>query len=121
MNKLDKEGQQLLAVLVKHLEKVVAGKPETYIGYKEVHDILNLSLRGPTWGESLKHQGLSSLADWTAAEGKPAITGMIISTITCCPGQGYFTLFGKKEEDYGWWKEQIRLSKEFDWSPFLKD
>lgn len=119
MNALDFHGQLLLSVLVKHLKVVEPGNPATYMGYKEIHDILELPLRGPTWGESLKHQGLSSLADWTAAEHKPAITGIIIDTVKYLPGQGYFNLFGKTDEDFVWWKDQIRLSKEFDWTPYL--
>ncbi len=120
MNTLDLQGQFLLSVLVKHLEKVEPGKPETYIGYKEIHDILKLPQRGPTWGESLKHQGLSSLADWTAAEHKPAITGIIIDAVKYLPGKGYFSLFGKTDEDYKWWEEQVRLSKEYDRTPYFK-
>jgi hypothetical protein len=121
MNKLDKQGQCLLSVLVKHLDKVVPGDPLTYIGYKDIHEILNLHQLGGTWGRSLQHQGLNTLADWTKAEKKPAITGIIISTLTLEPGLGYFALFGRKEDDYGWWKEQVCLSIELDWTPYLHD
>lgn len=119
MDDLDSQGKQLLALLVKHLGQVVPGDPDTYLSYKEIHDLLGLSLRGPTWGESLKHQGLLSLADWTADEGKPAISGIIIDRTTCMPGQGYFRLFGRADDDFTWWEHQVRLSKEFDWSPYL--
>ena len=70
-------------------------------------------------GESLKAQGLVSLADWTEATGKPGITGLIVEEATRMPGTGYFRLFHKKTEDFQWWEEQIRLSVAFDWSPFL--
>lgn len=119
MNSLDLQGQLLLSVLVKHLEQVEPGNPATYIGYKKIHDILDLPQKGSTWGESLKHQGMSSLADWTAAAQKPAITGIIIDTVKFSPGQGYFNLFGKTDEDFKWWADQVRLSKEFDWMPYL--
>lgn len=119
MSDLDEQGQCLLSFLVKHLESVEPGDRDTYVGYRKVHKELGLSLRGGTWGRSLKLQGLSSLADWTATEGRPAITGIIIDTGTGTPGPGYFDLFGKAENDSAWWTEQVRLSKEYDWTPYL--
>lgn len=119
MSDLDEEGQRLLSFLVKHLKNVEPGDHHTYVGYRAVHKELGLSLRGGTWGRSLKLHGLSSLADWTEAEGKPAITGIIIDTGTGTPGPGYFGLFGKAEDDTAWWTDQIRLSKEYDWTPYL--
>jgi predicted restriction endonuclease len=35
------------------------------------------------------------------------------------PGKGYFTLFGKKEDDFAWWAAEIVRSKNFDWTPFI--
>jgi hypothetical protein len=77
---------------------------------------MGLILNGPTYGESLKHQGLSNLANWTATENKPAITGLIIDGTSLMPGKGYFRLFQKTNEDFQWWEEQITLSKAADWS-----
>jgi hypothetical protein len=119
MSDLDEQGQQLLALLVSTLPNVVPNEPRTFISYKDVHDVLNLSLAGPTYGESLKHQGLNSLANWTATKGKPGITGLIIDRVTSMPGDGYFRLFGKTAEDFQWWAGEIQRSKQFDWSPFL--
>jgi hypothetical protein len=119
MNCLDTQGLHLLALLVEKLEAVVPGHPETYFSYKDVHEELGLLLRGPTYGESLKHQGLTSLANWTVAKKMPAITGIIIDRTTFIPGEGYFRIFGKKSSDFQWWEEQIRLSQQFDWSPYL--
>jgi hypothetical protein len=119
MSNLDNQGQSLLDLLVSRLREVVPGRPETYIAYKDIHDALNLELLGPTYGESLKHQGLNSLADWTKSEGKPAISGIIIDRGTLMPGGGYFRLFGRSEDDFGWWTDQVQLSKDFDWLPCL--
>ncbi len=77
---------------------------------------MGLTLEGATYGISLQHQGLSNLADWTASENKPGITGIIINTTTHTPGDGYFRLFQKKNTDFDWWKEQITRSKNTDWS-----
>lgn len=121
MSELNKQGQNLLALLVSVLPQAVPGNPATFITYKEVHTRLGLELRGATYGQSLKHQGLTSLADWTASENKPAITGLIVSENPPMPGDGYFNLFGKTEYDFDWWADQIRLSKEFDWLPYLPD
>ena len=119
MNALDPQAQALLALLVSRLGEVIPGQPETYIGYKEAHDALNLKYLGPTYGESLKKQGLLALANWVLAENKPAITGIIVDTTSYVPAQGYFGPYGKTEDDFDWWTEQIRLSKGFDWAPHL--
>lgn len=60
---LDNSGQKLLKFLVGCLPDVTPGDPRTYISYKEVHDQLGLPLEGQTYGESLKIQGLNSLAN----------------------------------------------------------
>lgn len=119
MSDLDNQGQQLLALLVSMLPRVIPTDPRTFISYKDVHVALRLPQSGPTYGESLKHQGLSSLANWTASTGKPGITGLIIDRGTSMPGEGYFRLFGKTSEDFQWWADEIQRSKQFDWSPFL--
>lgn len=117
--KLEESGRKVLEVLVPHLGNVVPGKPETYLGYKFVHDTLKLPYLGPTWGESLKKQGLALLADWTFENNLPGITGIIINTESYEPGKGYFKLFGKNEGDYPWWADEVRKSKDFDWSPYI--
>jgi hypothetical protein len=121
MAALDRQGQTLLAFLVSRLGQVVPGEPQTYLGYKEAHDALNLKLIGPDYGESLKNQGLLSLANWVVAERKPAITGIIVNQTTFAPGIGYFSPYGRTEYDFEWWTEQVRLSKSFDWRPYLSE
>jgi hypothetical protein len=121
MVKLSKEGQQLLALLVAELKEAIPGNPATYITYKQVHERLGLELASVTYGESLKVQGLSSLADWTAHFRYPGITGLIIDGTSLMPGEGYFRLFRKTKDDFQWWAEQVQLSKDFDWMPHLPD
>ena len=116
---LDLQGKNLLELLVSKLITVVPGRPETYIGYKECHDRLGLPQMREKWGESLKPQGLSSLADWTKANNKPGITGIIINLSTMEPGKGYFNFFGKDDDDYAWWADQIAKSKAYDWTPYI--
>lgn len=108
-------------MLVSRLPRAVPDNPRTFITYKEVHNVLGLPLQGPTYGESLKRQGLTSLADWTEAEKLPAITGLIVIEETLEPGQGYFNLFGKPQPDYKWWATEISRSKEFNWAPFVRE
>lgn len=119
MSDLDSQGQQLLALLVSRLPKAIPKDPRTFISYKEVHTALRLPQLGPTFGESLKLQGLNSLAEWTATTGKPGITGLIIDSEKLEPGPGYFRLFGDPTDRYKWWADEIEKSKQFDWSPFL--
>jgi hypothetical protein len=116
---LDAEGQRLLALLVSRLPNAIPNDPRTFISYKDAHTYLGLDQIRETFGESLKAQGLTSLADWTAETTKPGITGLIIDRGLMVPGKGYFTLFGKKEDDFTWWAAEIVRSKNFDWSPFL--
>lgn len=118
---LDDQGRILLTYLVGKLSRIAPGRPQTYVGYKQVHDDLRLSIQRGTYGESLQAQGLNSLADWTAEMALPAITGLIIDTTPdkMRPGKGYFSLFGRDDEDYPWWESEIRKAKGFDWSPFI--
>lgn len=115
----DDHGQRLLALLVSLLPGVNAKNPRTYISYKEAHDRLKLQQVRETWGESLKAQGLVSLAEWTQKTGRPAITGLVIDRTSLMPGKGYFDLFGKRQDDFSWWVSEVDRSKAFDWSPYL--
>jgi len=120
MNDLDAQGQHLLALLVEKLRNVIPGDPRTYVSYKDVYEQLGFRKQVP-YGRFLKNHGLSSLANWTRAEGKPGITGIVIERKTSMPGKGYFHLFGKEPTDVVWWHEQVRLSKGYDWSGHLPD
>lgn len=115
MCELNYEGKRLLDLLVSHFGKVIPGRPETYITYREVHEKLNLTLNGNTYGVSLQHQGLTSLADWTAHKKLPGITGLIVKQDSRMPGNGYFELFGKQNTDFQWWKNEIEKSIAFNW------
>jgi hypothetical protein len=117
----DGQAQTLLALLVSQLPKARTTDPRTFLGYKDVHDQLGLAKVREKWGDSLKDQGLMSLAEWTYEAGKPAITGLVIDRTSLMPGSGYFDLFGRDREDFVWWKEEIEKSKHFDWSAFLPE
>ena len=118
---LSPEGGAILKVVVDHIRggNVDPNRPETFISYKEIHDLLNLSLMGDTYGNSLSNQGLEDLVDWANKNGFPAITGLIINKTTSTPGKGYFEWFGRDEYDFGWWKNQMKQSLEFNWDEYL--
>ncbi len=116
---LDAQGQLLLALLVARLPSARPAHPQTFIGYKQAHDLLGLPQLREKYGDSLKAQGLDSLAEWTHETGKPAITGLVVDRESLRPGSGYFLLFGRQPEDFTWWRGEIEKSKSFDWSPFL--
>lgn len=117
---LTEPARSILSVLVAALPRARAGQPQTYPTYKQVHDLLRLELRGASYGDSLKHQGLSALAEWAKAEGKPAITGLVVSRDYPVPGPGYFTLYNKKSDDYSWWEAEVAAAKTYDWEPYLQ-
>jgi len=121
MSDLNKQEKQLLAFLVEKVKGVTPGDPQTYVGYKEVHTALGLVQMGGTWGRSLQYQGLHALAEWTARHGLPAITGIVVDRSTHMPGDGFFALFNRANDDdkWSWWKDQVRLAQEYDWSPYL--
>jgi len=121
---LSPSAKAILKVLVEHIQtnQFDASNPATFIGYKRVHDILNLPMSAQTYGESLERQGLGKLADWTKKHRFPAITGLIIDTGTHVPGGGYFRMFDKDyEKDLKWWLKEIEKSLQFDWLPYLKE
>lgn len=116
---LDSDGRKLLQELVKRLPKVKPKDPRTFFGYKTFHDSLGLAQQGETYGTSLQNQGLSALANWTYENDLPAITGIIIDLDNLRPGQGYFDLFGKSNEDFHWWLGEVAKAKQWDWAPYL--
>jgi len=111
--------QDILSALVAILPRVDPADPHTFIGYKELHNTLGLGLIGGTYGLSLKTQGLQELAEWTANTSRPAITGLVIDRGTLSPGNGYFKLFDRSNEDFSWWQGEIERSREFNWEPFI--
>jgi hypothetical protein len=115
---LDETAQAILGLLVAHLEIAQPGRPETYLGYKEIHEMLALPQIGP-WGHSLKCQGLEAIAAWASGLGVPAITGIVVDAITLQPGAGYFELHSRREDDFSWWKDEIATCKSIDWTPFV--
>jgi hypothetical protein len=119
MSDLDPQAQRLLEWLVGKLRTVIPGHPETYVSYKDAHDELGLIQLGSTYGQSLEHQGLVTLAEWTVAEDKPGITGIIIDRQTYMPGPGYFRVFNKAKDDFAWWEGQVRRSQQYDWAPYI--
>lgn len=114
-------GEPILRELLRHIAsgRVIPNSPTTYPGYKEIHDTLHLPRRAETFGDSLKVQGLADLAEWTLEEEHPAITGLIVDRESLMPGHGYFELFGRPQDDFVWWANQIAASLDYDWNQFL--
>ena len=122
VNQLDAPGRELLAVLVKALDDIIPGAPETYISYGKCHDeLLGLEKIRDTHGASLSDQGMASLADWLLEMDIPAITGILISLATMQPGGGYYKVYGKSpDKDFVWWREEVERAKAFDWQPYMR-
>lgn len=118
---MNKDAKALLTLLVKTISsgRITPGNPHTYLGYKEIHDILNLPRKGHTWGRSLLNQGLRDLAHWTKDNQLPAISGLIVSTLNWQPGPGYFDYFPHVGPHNTWWTEEIRRAIAFDWSSYV--
>lgn len=118
------EGAQLILDLLISLIKkgrFIPDQPETFLGYKEAHDLLGLDKRGYRWGASLNSHGLGELARWCVDHRFPAITGFVISISAThpAPSKGYFSCFGKEEDDHEWWMDQVKQAVEFDWGLYL--
>lgn len=120
MPTLSPAARKILALLVAELPSIRPRQPQNFPTYKQLHDRLGLLLlRGTSYGDSLKHQGLDELGKWTRAEGKPAITGLIVREEDCQPGPGYFSLYNKSKEDFAWWESEIESAKMYNWQPDL--
>jgi hypothetical protein len=118
-HELDDLGRQLLQWLIAKLQTFDVNNQRTFVSYRDALDDLGLETFAKTDGLSLRKQGLDTLANWVAATNKPAITGLIVERDTLLPGDGYFKAYGRPAPDIQWWLEQIQLSKELDWLPFL--
>jgi hypothetical protein len=118
---LDAPGIRLLRLLIAHFPVIVPGDASTYIGYKQAHDELKLPQVHTSWGESLKPQGMNSLAEWVYDHSAPALTGLIVNKDSNLPGGGYFKIYGYENGFspgfYPWWKDQIQQAIAYDWSP----
>ncbi len=124
MPQLDKQGRQLLKLLVDLLPSADPDRPEILITYTQVHDRLGLRILPGTRtaGQSLQAQGLNLLGGWTRDKGTPGITGLIINADgenKGMPGSGFWKLYGKKGTEWDWFREEIHRCKNYDWSPYL--
>jgi hypothetical protein len=119
---LTEQAADLLRELVRRIENggIVAGRQNTYPSYGQIHEALGLQMQGQTVGQSLKHQGLAALAEWTHDEPHPAIIGLIVNQETLMPGGGYFELFGRTVNDFAWWTNEVAKSLGYDWRRFLE-
>lgn len=117
---LDSEGKALLSILVEVLRDTHPDDPGTFITYSKALERLGVPRSQGNAGRILGVHGLDSLSEWARESDVPAVTGLIVRDAERDPGKGFFTLYGKREvDDYPWWLEQVRRSKEFDWSPYL--
>jgi hypothetical protein len=119
-HQLDRDAKALLSILADVLRTVDPEDPRTFITYSEALTRLRIPYVHGHPGRILQERGLDSLADWAKESGVPAVTGLIVRDIERDPGHGYFRSYGKRElDDIPWWIEEIRRSKQFDWSPYL--
>lgn len=121
---LSDEGRNILAVLVREMGRGRFRPHDegTFCGYKELHGTLGLPQKGPQWGKSLENQGLAELAKWIRAMELPAVTGLIVGEeVPRLPGKGYYEVNGIPIGSTDWWRDQIRKSIAFDWSPWVPD
>lgn len=93
----------------------------SFLGYKQVHDLLGLQKIGLRWGKSLQDQGLEDLAAWARHNGLPAITGLIVSQDTFTPGDGYYEVNGRPLNDEEWWVDQVKAAIALSWSDHVED
>lgn len=124
---LDADAHALLKLLVSKLHSVNPTNPRTFIQYQTAHNELGLVLQGNTVGKSLERQGLRTLAVWAHAKGVPAITGLIVNgerseEAALQPSTGYFDLYRKRlPDDINWWLNEIKKSREYDWTPYIHE
>ena len=127
---LSEAGQKLLSVLINYTRsgRLDVERPETYLGYGETLQLLNLPVdapKGRTDGETLQLNGLNDLARWIKTRPSlPKFTGLIVSKSGSeknTPGAGYFKEYNipRNGKEYDWWLEESRKSLTFDWSPFI--
>lgn len=121
---LSEQAKRILGLLVKGIQ---AGsfklyQPNTFLGYKDVHDRLAFSMKGRNWGMSLRDQELAELARWARSKGVPAITGLIVSkSKNNRPGGGYYDVNEIERGSEDWWIQQVADAIRYDWSKFVPD
>ncbi|MCX6132034.1 MAG: HNH endonuclease [Proteobacteria bacterium] len=129
---LSKNSLQILDLLAREIDRnrIVVDDKSTYLGYKEVHDLLGWKKAQDvrTWGDSLNDLGLGELAIWARDNKLPAITGLVISKKVkdderrFVPGGRYFTINGKDKSDFVWWERQVADAiARHDWHQWTED
>ena len=121
VNSLDAHGRSLLKFLQEHLDSANRNAPGT-ISYAEVHHRLDLQMMGRNFGESLQHQGLSSVAAWTTANGLPKLEAIIVREQEGTPGMGFWSSNNRDEIlDIQWWWDEAGKVKKHDRSKYTQN
>lgn len=111
--------RRMLDLLIRHLPKIRPGYAPSYLGYKDVHEALELEMHGSTYGISLQVQGLESLARHLRQIGAPALTGIVIDKTAGWPSHGYFNVHQRPADDFQFWIDESEAAKRFDWAGLL--
>ena len=118
----DYDAEKLLRALIRKIRdpNFDPTKPRRFLGYKECHDMLGISMVGKTWGHSLQLQGMDKLAKWIKSNALPAVTGLIVDTKNSMPGGDFFKFY-ERAIDREWWLNEVRKSHNYDWSEYVGD
>jgi len=113
---------KLLRVLTDYLkdDAVDVANPKTFPSYKDTLIKMGLTpWEGARLGPQFEREGGDALNNWLRESGLPALTGLVVNRDSSRPGGDYFRSNGRQPHEFGWWLEQMRLSKKSDWTPYL--
>jgi hypothetical protein len=121
INTLNAAGKRLFRLLEEHLAAVAAVDPKApgTISYADVHRKLGLQMMGHTYGDSLQHQGLDSLAEWTTVNSLPKLEALIVREREGTPAAGFWHANRRDEiADSLWWWKEVEKARNHDWSKY---
>jgi hypothetical protein len=116
------KAQPLLRALVGVLNDgtVDVRNPKTFPSYKDILAAMGVSpWEGARLGPQFAREGGDALNKWLRENELPALTGLVVNRDSSRPGGDYFRSNDRQPDDFGWWLEQVRLCKGFNWTPYL--
>ena len=124
VSRLPADGQRLLRALVGYLNggAVDVAIPKTFPSYTDILMAMGVTpWEGARLGPQFNREGVNSLHAWLLENRLPAFTGLVVNRDKSVPGGDYFRANGRKPEDFSWWLEEMRKSKELNWKQYLDE
>jgi uncharacterized protein (DUF433 family) len=118
------DARRLLGIIVGAIKegRILEGRPETFLAYSEVLELLGEHDPRSRSGVRLSQLGLKELHFWLEEHDElPKVTGLIVNKSNRRPHEKFAEWHGHgNDPDWeAWWMHEANRAIRFDWSPFV--